>query len=321
MISKSNNGLIFSLAMMFLAEGTALEAQEATLLYHDGKRENVVISNVSETHLQMHAGGSVSNLPLVHLKFVSIREPGEDMLAAKRHFTKKEYGKAEAAFKEMASKHDHLGFLGKRGHQNFASISRFYQLECLWRMGNYADIGAALESVTGTNLGPVLTESQKHQYALFPLWEKADKGGVELSQALKAYENGLDKSEAENRTAAILAQVAFLKAQHLKELNKSDEALHYYYKAMTLNNGMDEYIVQQSLLAVTGLVLTDPNLNNDPRVQTDLYAIAVMLDSMGRIPERLEPYLKHPRQIAPFPAFPAKATPDSKKKKKSKGKS
>lgn len=166
---------------------------------------------------------------------------------ARDHYQARRFSEARELFAKIAAALKEIRELPN----NHATLSAFYELECLRRMGDYEGLKVALEAFRK----PGLTR-QHHldQLELYILWEAVRTKGWPR----------LDAMCVERRKTAMpgyqRAQVAYCHGLALEGLDRPIEALNIYATAITADYGASQELVDMAAINSLRLYSKDPEV-------------------------------------------------------------
>jgi hypothetical protein len=167
-----------------------------------------------------------------------------DYSAAIDLYEGRKYAEAKEKFSELKERYKPISAM----KDNYSTLSAFYELECLRKLGDYEGLAAALKSFIKE---PLTRNHQLRQLDLYVMWDAiraADWGRVLLitserdDEALPGYQR---------------AQVAYCKGLALDKLERGEEALVEYNIAMTADSGASELLTKQAGLNAVGVYFRD----------------------------------------------------------------
>jgi len=270
-------------------------------------------------------------LPHAQVKGVSFTDENEIMSAARYAYSRQSFAEAEAAFKKIADEYEFLWGITREQFGNFASESRFFQIDCLRRLGRYSEIAPALQTKTGLTLDKTINEVYLPTLKLIDLWKQlAAQDWKSLQASLKEYEVPLDSKKAELLTGAnfkavgpaILVQLHYLRGKLFESQGNKEEALRDYYRCMTLSYGSDKLLTQDAMKASLAIQAAEPGLDQSYPLQTEINALAVVYKDIyndGKIESAYTKFVKTPempeaikQQVEAQKAAEAKAKEEAK---------
>lgn len=219
----------------------------AMMTFENGDFEEIWIDKATPTQFRYRTtetaiDRSVKNL--TEVASVYFYEPpaykkARDLYQARR------YAEAAELFERIASTLREI----REMPNNHATLSAFYHLECLRRMGDFEGLKTALEEFRSAGL---TRQHQLTQIELYTLWDavrtkswpRLDAMCVERrKQALPTYQR---------------AQVAYCHGLALEGLERPIEALNAYATAITADYGASHELVEQAALNSLRIYTKDP---------------------------------------------------------------
>ena len=150
-------------------------------------------------------------------------------------FNGRDYKGAMKAFEAIKKRHEPIKTL--KG--NFYTLSTYYQLECMRKLGDYAGLKGAMADLDKDLLN---RDDEVRQLELYAIWEAVQAENWDGVLAMTEERSG------KSLPGYQLAQVAFCKGLALDKTGKKDEALIEYGIAMSADSGASEVITQQAAL-------------------------------------------------------------------------
>ncbi|RYD32803.1 MAG: tetratricopeptide repeat protein, partial [Verrucomicrobiaceae bacterium] len=154
--------------------------------------------------------------------------------------------------------HDALASFARLGTSAVAGdeggvLARFYETECLRRLGNLEGLAKAVGSLEKK---PSLGERRLRQLEIDSLWELL---GMKQWEALgrAAAEFSTQRPPGDQR-----AQIAWCQGMALENLGRRFDALNAYNIAMTADAGAPEEVVRSAALGVMRIHLGDPDVRD-----------------------------------------------------------
>lgn len=249
-----------------------------------------------------------AGIPLAHaqVKAVSFTDEGEIMSPARYAYSRQAFTEAEAAFKKIAEEYEYLWGITREQFGNFASESRFFQIDCLRRLGRYSEIAPALQTKTGLSMERSINAVYLPTLKLFNLWKLlAAQDWKGLQEGLKEYEAPADPKKAEYLSGislkpaapGVLVQLHYLRGKLYESQANKEEALREYYRCMTLSYGGDKLLTQDAMKAALAIHAADPALEHSYPLQTEINALAVLYKDIynnGKIESAYSKWIQAP---------------------------
>lgn len=156
----------------------------------------------------------------------------------------RKYLEAKAKFAGIKALHDKVQALD----DSYASLSAFYELECLRKLGDLAGLAAALQKFPK---GALSREHQLRQLELYVMWDAVrTENWVRVEELAK--ERQSVKLPADQR-----AQVAYCHGLALEGLKRPLEALLPYQVAITAGAGASEDVTRKAASRILSIYLED----------------------------------------------------------------
>ncbi len=220
---------------------------EAILVLPDGTTQPAFVITATKASIRYREtkdGAEIRDRKLSELATVRIAEPREfataiDLFQSRRYQeAKKSFSALRESFKAIATLPD-----------NPSTLSAFYELECLRKLGDLEGLSEALKKF---NKDPLVREDHLRQIEMYIFWD-----------AVRTKNWGRLESLAKDREKQRLpgyqrAQVAYCHALALEALGKTTAALDAYNIALTADLGASEEISRKSALAILKLLSADP---------------------------------------------------------------
>lgn len=174
---------------------------------------------------------------------IFIIEPA-DYSAAVDLYEGRKYTEAKEKFAELKERYKPISTL----QDNLSTLSAFYELECMRKLGDYEGLATALKSFIKE---PLSRDNQLRQLDLYIMWDAV--------RALAWDRVLLIASERDDEVLPGYqrAQVAYCKGLALDKLERGSEALIEYSIAMTADSGASELITKQAGLNALGVYFRD----------------------------------------------------------------
>lgn len=158
-----------------------------------------------------------------------------------------DYQAAKEKFVKLKKRYEPIATL----KDNFHTLSAFYEMECMRKLGDYKGLSGALQSFKKE---PLTREHQLRQLDLYVMW---DAVGSEQWDRVLTIANERDLEDLPDYQRA---QVAFGKGLALQKTGKPDEALIQYGHATTADAGASQVLVQNAVLNSLEIYLADENV-------------------------------------------------------------
>ncbi len=286
------------------------EPVRVRLLKADGTRPIGYIHNSNDKGIQFSLTQQDPNpvgLPHSDVKGVSFEEEGDIIGPAHYAYSRQQYEAAEQLYEKVADDYNFLWGIKREQLGNFASTARYFQIDCLRRLGRYGEIGDALNTDTGKSLEDTIAELHLPNLKLLRLWERvAAEDWDTVESKLNEYETPLAGKQAElfkvtsfrtDLAPSVVAQLSYMRAKLFEARNRKDDALLEYYSAMTLNYGSDAMLTRDAMNAALAIQSGSESLKDSYAEQKDIHSLATVYKNVynkGEIETLYMEYLKEP---------------------------
>lgn len=180
---------------------------------------------------------------IIDFATVHLMEPPE-FSAAVDLFEGRKYKEAKEKFAAIKAVSKPLSAL----KDNYYTLSGFYELECMRKLGDYEGIQTALKDFLKE---PLTRDYQLRQLDLYVMWDAYREKAWERLVVI-ASERDDEALPGDQR-----AQVAFCKGAALENLGRGAEALIEYGIVVTADSGASEDITEQAALNALGVYFKD----------------------------------------------------------------
>ncbi|MEM7013557.1 MAG: hypothetical protein AAF585_18955, partial [Verrucomicrobiota bacterium] len=247
------------LTLLLLSSAAFAEPAAATILKTDNTRLVGFVAITNDKGLRfVYTQNDQAGIDLTHdqIRAVSFTDEGDIMGPARHAYSRSNFEDAEKLFKAVADEYEFLWGITREKLGNFASEARFYQVDCLRRLGRYAEMGPALETNTGKTLADTINENLLPQLTYFDLWGNyANENWDALAAGLKEFEQPLEGKAAEllstpgfkKNDPANLVQLSFMRGKLYASQDRTEDALREYYRAMVLDYGADRILTKSAM--------------------------------------------------------------------------
>ena len=150
-------------------------------------------------------------------------------------FEGRKYKEAQEKFAEVKAASEPIAKL----KDNYHTLSAYYELECMRKLGDYEGLATALQSFIKE---PLSRDYQLRQLDLYVMWDAVRTKSWDRLVII-ASERDNEILPGDQR-----AQVAYCKGLALDNLDRGREALIAYGVAVTADSGASEQITQQAAL-------------------------------------------------------------------------
>lgn len=236
---------------LILAVAGALPASafEALLIHSDGTARRAYLVTSTSTSIRYR---DEKDSPEVkdsrRDEFTTIHiVPPPAYLAARDLYQDRRYEEARTAF---AALKEELGPLSSLP-DNPATLSAFYEMECLRRLGDLQGLAEALKRF---NKDPLVRENHLRQIELYLFWDAVRTKNWNRIDSLV-------KDRAKQRLPGYQrAQVSYCHALSLDARGRASEALDAYNAVLVADAGSSAELARQSALAILRIHLADPEV-------------------------------------------------------------
>lgn len=238
----------------FIIPAAAQEAplpfqQRAFLIYEEGEAEEVWLVAASANNIRYRISErsvDTRDMRISETEGIYIIEPREFSQAIDLYQARK-YEEAKAAFAAIKARHKPLETLPN----NFSTLSAFYELECMRRLGDLEGLASGLEKFIKD---PLTRENHLRQIEMYVFWDAVrTKSWARLDTLAK--ERLQEKLPGYQR-----AQVAYTHGLALEGLGKTTEALNAYNIALTADAGGSEEIARNAATNILRIHKADPEV-------------------------------------------------------------
>jgi len=265
------------------------EPARVTILKSDGKRLIGYIQNTNDKGIQFSYNETDPNpigVPHTDIQAVSFDEESDIIGPARYAYTRQQFEQAEELFEKVANDYGYLWGIKREQLGNFASDARFYQIDCLRRMGDYSQIGAALATPTGKTLEDTVDETLVPTVKLFRMWEStAAKDWAKVEAGMKEYEQPLSGKKAElfkvpsfrdDLSPNTVAQLSYMRGLMYQAQDRKTDALNDFYRAATLDYGSERELTKEAMEHAIEIQAASETLKDSYVQKKDLRALAVI---------------------------------------------
>jgi hypothetical protein len=221
----------------------------AFLIFEEGESQEVWLVAASATGIRFREteqGVDTVDLKISDTEAIYIIEPREYSQAVDLYQSRK-YEEAKAKFAEIKERHKSLQTLPN----NFATLSAFYELECMRRLGDLEGLAAGLEKFIKD---PLTRPNQLRQIEIYVFWDAVRTKSWARLDTL-AQERLKEKLPGYQR-----AQVAYCHGLALEGLGKKTEALNAYNIALTADAAGSEDIARNAATNILRIHNADPEV-------------------------------------------------------------
>lgn len=194
------------------------------------------------------------------------------------------YEEAEKLYATIAVDFRALGAL----ENNYGSLARLSQLECLRNMGAYAKLSKTIPQLKKTGLSPKLHAQADLYVGWAALTDLSTPKRIEnLELMIKGYR---EKELLPNQ----LAQAFFLSAVAHEKRGDASRALTDYHRAFTLDYGEDRALAKKAMSAALVLYAAEHRLHKDRQRLEEAHALAGLYKQVFQddVPEEADKFTK-----------------------------
>lgn len=223
--------------------------QRAYLIFEEGEAQEVWLTAASKISIRFREterGVDTKDLAISETESIYIIEPREFSKAVDLYQARK-YEEAKAAFQAVKARQKPLEALPN----NFATLSAFYELECMRRLGDLEGLAAGLESFIKD---PLTRENQLRQIEVYVFWDAV------RSKSWARLDTLANEWRKERLPGYQRAQVAYCHGLALEGLGKNTEALNAYNTALTADAAGTEEIARNAALNILRIHKADPEV-------------------------------------------------------------
>jgi tetratricopeptide (TPR) repeat protein len=227
----------------------------ALLINSDGsfaKAWLVAATKSSIRYRETEVGVDTRDSRVSEFSAIYLYEPREFSVAMDLYQGRK-YQEAKAAFAAVKDRFKSISAL----ENNHSTLSAFYEMECMRRLGDLDGLAAALQKFLKE---PLTRETQLRQIEIYVLWDAVRTKSWDRVDIL-ARERDKTKLPGDQR-----AQVAYCHGLALEGLERPAEALVAYSIAMTADAGASEEIARLAALRVLAIHKANPEVQTAIKV-------------------------------------------------------
>jgi len=227
----------------------------ALLINSDGsfsKAWLVAATKSSIRYRETEVGVDTKDSRVSEFSAIYLYEPREFSVAMDLYQGRK-YQEAKAAFAAVKDRFKSISAL----ENNHSTLSAFYEMECMRRLGDLDGLAAALQKFLKE---PLTRETQLRQIEIYVLWDAVRTKSWDRVDIL-ARERDKTKLPGDQR-----AQVAYCHGLALEGLERPSEALVAYSIAMTADAGASEEIARLAALRVLSIHKANPEVQTAIKV-------------------------------------------------------
>lgn len=219
---------------------------EAVLSKPDGENSRAWITASTKTQIRYKTTAISTDYidaRIMDFATVHLMEP-PDFAAAVDLFEGRKYKEAQEKFAAYKAISKPISAL----KDNYHTLSGFYEMECMRKLGDYEGIQKALKDFIKE---PLTRDYHVRQLDLYVMWDAYREKAWERLVII-ASERDDEALPGDQR-----AQVAYCKGVALENLNRGAEALVEYGIVVTADSGASEEVTEQAALNALGIYFKD----------------------------------------------------------------
>jgi hypothetical protein len=218
----------------------------AILSMPDGETQQVYITAATKTQIRYKTTAVATEFKDANIAdFTTIfLMNSPEYSAAVDLFEGRKYEEAREKFAEIKATTKPIATLKDNHH----TLSAFYEMECMRKLGDYESLATALQGFTKE---PLSRDHQLRQLDLYVMWDAVRTESWDKLLLIASERDG-ETLPGDHR-----AQVAYCKGLALDKLNRGSEALVEYGKAITADAGASEKVTQEAALNSLGIYAKD----------------------------------------------------------------
>ncbi len=276
----------------------------------DGSRKTGFIAQTNDKGIRFtyseNERGPGENYAHNQVLAVAFTDEGDIMGPARHAYSRSNFEEAEAAFKKVATDYDNLWGISREQRGNFASEARYFQIDCLRKLGRFAEIGPALETNTGKSLEAALAEVFLPKLKIFRMWQKVAAGDWDgLAASLEEYQEAPTGEQAalvpipkfKVDSPATLVQLAYMRGKVFAAKGDKENALRDFYRVATIDYGSDPVLSQKAMEEALAIQSVDEGIKENYPQQTEIHALARVYQEgygKGDIPVQYREFTREP---------------------------
>ncbi|GAA5482145.1 hypothetical protein [Haloferula sargassicola] len=226
--------------------------QEAIVVYHQDKFERVWIADANKTQIlyfDTERGVDSKKLAISKPQSIWLMEPAA-YTAAMEDYQGRRYEKALAGFQKVREDYKKLITLP----DNHSSLSAFYAMECLRKLGRLDELAKAQEEFMPADRESITRPYHKRQIEYYAMWDAVRTKSWDRLQGIAS------ARLAEKPPGYQRAQAAYCLGLALENLQRPLEAIDAYNTAMTADSGGSEVVTAQAAEHAMKLYLADEDV-------------------------------------------------------------
>ncbi len=285
----------------------------AMILMKDGQRQRGFVQNSNENGLLFTL---VEGAPGTGYRWeeqvvaVAFDDADEIMREARAAYTQGDYEIAAEQFGKIADAYAIAAYVPN----NFAAEARYYQIESLRLLGQWAEISPLLTTPTAAAIPTRLTEFYQPQFKLNRLWGQLGAGELEGVKAevesrvvpQTGQAKLLPSPAFQEMPLRELVQVAYMRAKVYEAEGSTDLALADYYRAFSLSFANDPVLSGRAIQEALAIQAKNPDLqdeaNKNSIAMRQIQSLAYLYKNAfakGEIDPALAPYAVKPELPKP----------------------
>lgn len=243
--------ILFTISAMVLSSFYAFANYQTPALLSKPNGENFRAWILGATEQQIRfktseASTATTDAKISDYETIYLYEPAEFSEAIDL-FEAGEYEEARKMFAELKKVHAPISPLPG----NFHTLSAYYELESMRKLGDYKDLMAALAEF---RKGPLTRADHLRQLDLYVLWDAIQTESYDRLARMGS------EWDDEDLPGYQRAQVAYCYAVALKNLKQEKEALEQCHIAMTADAGASEIIREKAAILALEIHLENPEV-------------------------------------------------------------
>lgn len=244
----------------------------------DNSRRTGFIQNSNEQAIQFSTDQGVPGqaFALNQIK-IAFLEANEIMASGRQAYNRADYKTAATEFGRVSDEYKTLAFIP----DNFACEARYYQLDCLRRLGDLKAMADLQASPVTKNIPTKLNETYRRPFQFLGIWAAvgADqwdsiKGIVANAQVpVTGDMKMLSAPVWQKMSLGELSQMAYLRGKILEKEGNTRAALDDYWRAATLTQGNDPAVRNLAIQGAMGILKANPKIAAGPENNPALWEL------------------------------------------------
>ncbi len=250
----------------------------AMLQMADNSRRTGYIQNSNEQAILFSTDEGVpgQTIALNQVK-IAFLEANETMAPARQLYNRADFKGAAAEFGRVAEEFKTIAFIP----DNFACEARYYQLDCLRKVGDFKAMAALMASQVTKNIATKLNANYQRPFQFLTIWATFGSGNLDSLKTV------VDNAQApvigdmkllgapvwQKMSLSELSQIAYLRGRFFEKEGKTREALEDYWRTATLTQGNDPAIRNLAIEAAMVLLKANPKIADGPENNPALWEL------------------------------------------------